>query len=95
MKIFTGSPSLLDERAAFAQTTGTVNPSASSADSTPKEHVPPGGCMPIGMTASGETVFPIQCRELIERERGKIVEQNPSAGGGEETRGKTIRSTNS
>jgi|SRR5665213_1712554 len=65
--------------AGFAQTTGTVNPSASSADSPPKEDVPPGGCMPIGMTASGEIVFPIQCRKLIERERGKIVEQNPSA----------------
>jgi hypothetical protein len=35
--------------------------------------------MPIGMTASGELVFPIQCKAVIERERGKAVEQNPSA----------------
>jgi hypothetical protein len=35
--------------------------------------------MPIGLTASGEIVFPIQCKEFIEQKRGKIVEQNPSA----------------
>jgi hypothetical protein len=35
--------------------------------------------MPIGLTASGEIVFPIQCKELIERQRGKAVEQNPAA----------------
>jgi hypothetical protein len=35
--------------------------------------------MPIGLTASGEIVFPIQCRELIERQRGKAVEQKPAA----------------
>ena len=64
---------------AFAQTTGTVNPSAVPAESSGKEDVPPGGCMPIGMTASGEMVFPIQCKGIIERERGKSVEQNPSA----------------
>jgi hypothetical protein len=34
--------------------------------------------MPIGLTASGEIVFPIQCRELIERQRGKAVEQKPA-----------------
>jgi hypothetical protein len=64
---------------ALAQTTGTVNPSAVPAESSGKEDVPPGGCMPIGMTASGEMVFPIQCKGIIERERGKSVEQNPSA----------------
>jgi hypothetical protein len=31
--------------------------------------------MPIGLTASGEIVFPIQCKEFIERQRGKAVEQ--------------------
>jgi hypothetical protein len=35
--------------------------------------------MPIGMTASGEMVFPIQCKAIIERERGKVVEQKPAA----------------
>ena len=44
-----------------------------------KEDVPPGGCMPIGLTASGEIVFPIQCKEFIERQRGKAVERKPAA----------------
>src|ERR1700738_4042439 len=44
-----------------------------------QEDVPPGGCMPIGLTASGEVVFPIQCKEFIERQRGKAVEQKPGA----------------
>jgi hypothetical protein len=35
--------------------------------------------MPIGLTASGEIVFPIQCKEFIERQREKPVEQNPAA----------------
>jgi hypothetical protein len=30
--------------------------------------------MPIGLTARGDLVFPMQCRELIERERGPIPE---------------------
>jgi len=31
--------------------------------------------MPIGLTARGDLVFPMQCRELIERERGPIPEE--------------------
>jgi len=42
-----------------------------------KEDVPTAGCMPIGLTASGEIVFPIQCKE--ERQRGQAVEQKPAA----------------
>jgi hypothetical protein len=34
--------------------------------------IPPGGCTPIGFTARGDLVFPLQCRELIERERGPV-----------------------
>jgi hypothetical protein len=64
--------------AALAQVTGTVNPSPAPAESSTKEDVPPGGCMPIGLTASGEIVFPIQCRGIIERQRGKAVEQKPA-----------------
>jgi hypothetical protein len=63
--------------AAFAQTTVTVDPSPSPAEPSMKEDVPPGGCMPIGLTASGEIVFPIQCKE--ERQRGQAVEQKPAA----------------
>jgi hypothetical protein len=43
-----------------------------------KKEIPPGGCMPIGLTASGQIVFPIQCRELIEQQREKAVEQKPA-----------------
>jgi hypothetical protein len=65
--------------AALAQTTGTVNPAPAPAETSTKADVPPGGCIPMGVTASGEIVFPIQCRELIERQRGKAVEQKPAA----------------
>jgi hypothetical protein len=69
--------SMVMSGAALAQTTGTANPSSDPAQPSVKEDVPPGGCMPIGLTASGEIVFPIQCKEFIERERGKAVEQKP------------------
>jgi hypothetical protein len=29
-------------------------------------------CMPLGVTAAGELVFPWECREIIERERGPV-----------------------
>ena len=65
--------------AALAQTAGTIDPSPAPEEPTMlKEDVPPGGCMPIGMTASGEIVFPIQCTGIIERERGKAVERKPA-----------------
>jgi hypothetical protein len=64
---------------ALAQTTGTANPRSVPGEPSVKEDVPPGGCMPIGLTASGEIVFPIQCKEFIERNRGKAVEQKPAA----------------
>ena len=35
--------------------------------------------MPIGLTASGEIVFPIQCKEFIERQRGQALEQKATA----------------
>jgi len=64
--------------AALAQTTATVNPSAPAQPSV-NDDVPPGGCMPIGLTSSGEIVFPIQCKEFIERHREMPVEQKPAA----------------
>jgi hypothetical protein len=75
---FIGSPLTVTSGAALAQATGTVNSPAPAKPSV-KEDVPPGGCMPIGQTASGEMVFPIQCKEFIERQRGKAVEQKPAA----------------
>lgn len=38
-------------------------PQAQSSDEGP----PPGGCNPIGVTVSGEVVFPMTCKEFIER----------------------------
>jgi hypothetical protein len=38
---------------------------------------PPGGCNPIGLTASGEIVFPMTCRDFIERH--KALDRNSSA----------------
>jgi BA14K-like protein len=64
--------------ATLAQTTDPVGASPAPAQPSVSVDVPPGGCMPIGLTASGEIVFPIQCKELIERHRGKDVEQKPA-----------------
>jgi BA14K-like protein len=69
---------LMVSGAAIAQTTGTLDPRPTPTEPSATEDVPPGGCMPIGMTASGEMVFPIQCKEIIERERRKTVRQNPA-----------------
>ena len=33
------------------------------------EGAPAGGCAPIGLTASGDLVFSMQCQEMIERHR--------------------------
>lgn len=54
----------------FAQTTGAVDPRPAVEPSVKNDDLPPGGCMPIGLTASGEVVFPFQCKEFIERMKG-------------------------
>jgi hypothetical protein len=64
--------------AAMAQTTGTVNLSTTDAEPSVKVDVPLGGCMPIGLTASGEMVFPILCKEFIQQHREKDMEQKPA-----------------
>jgi hypothetical protein len=38
-----------------------------------------GSCMPIGLTAKGELVFPWECRAIIERERGPVSEDIATA----------------
>jgi hypothetical protein len=63
--------------AALAQTTGAVNPKPAQAEPSVNEEPPPGGCMPIGLTASGEIVFPFQCKAFIERQRA--ADQKPPA----------------
>lgn len=45
---------------------------AQPADSQPRasdDGPPPGGCTPIGVTVSGEIVFPMTCRDFIERHK--------------------------
>lgn len=71
--------------AALAQTGSLADPSPVAAQSSPKkDDPPPGGCKPIGLTVSGEVVFPFECKEFIERQKAMIskpapVETNPAA----------------
>jgi hypothetical protein len=70
---------------AFAQPdnkpTTTTDLRSAQADLQKPDGVPAGGCMPIGLTARGDLVFPMQCRELIERERGPIPEEKQQISG--------------
>jgi hypothetical protein len=43
------------------------------------DDVPPGGCTPIGLTASGEMVFPLLCRTFLEQQRGPIAQELPAS----------------
>src|SRR3954454_1950568 len=43
------------------------------------EHQPAGACTPIGLTANGDIVFPWECRETIEKQRGPISVSLPTA----------------
>ncbi|HWL18339.1 MAG TPA: BA14K family protein, partial [Bradyrhizobium sp.] len=64
--------------AALAQTSSPADSSAAPAESSAKDgDMPPGGCKPIGLTVSGEVVFPLQCREFIERQ--KAMAAKPAA----------------
>ena len=66
---------------ALAQTTGAVNSNPASAEPAVKQEQSSGDCMPIGLTVSGEIVFPFQCKEFIERQRA--AKQNPAVVQGE------------
>jgi hypothetical protein len=63
--------------AALAQTTQSVRPE--SIPPSDKDEVPPGGCTPIGVTVSGEIVFPFTCKGFLERRRGPIEDPKPAA----------------
>jgi hypothetical protein len=41
------------------------------------EHQPTGACTPIGLTANGDIVFPWECREIIEKQRGPVTVNVP------------------
>src|ERR1700755_2231870 len=49
--------------------TNTPDPSRPAAESPVKDEPPPGACKPIGLTVSGEVVFPLECRDFIERQQ--------------------------
>jgi hypothetical protein len=42
------------------------------------DSVPPGGCMPIGMTAQGDLVFPMQCRDLLQQSAQAAAAPSPT-----------------
>jgi hypothetical protein len=69
-----GFPSLGDE-----QITGTVNPRPAPAGPSAKEDVPARRLHTDRADRFWRNRFPIQCKELIERQRGKTVEQKPAA----------------
>jgi BA14K-like protein len=59
--------------AALAQTTGAIDPSPAPAQAAAKDDMPPpGGCTPIGLTVSGEIVFPFSCKDFIERQKAML-----------------------
>ncbi|HYT18599.1 MAG TPA: hypothetical protein VEW05_00020, partial [Candidatus Polarisedimenticolia bacterium] len=51
-----------------------VNPKAPTQKD---DDVPDGGCTPIGVTASGKLVFPMQCQAFLEPHRGPEDSQLP------------------
>jgi hypothetical protein len=64
--------------AALAQTPGAPDANPAPAQLTASEDNSSGGCIPIGLTASGESVFPIQCKAFLERQREAAAEQKPT-----------------
>jgi BA14K-like protein len=55
---------------ALAQTSSPAEPGTAPAESSVKDdQPPPGACKPIGLTVSGEVVFPLECRDFIERHK--------------------------
>jgi hypothetical protein len=79
MKVLLASFISLLATAALAQPDDGIDQRTAQAEIPKTDDVPTGGCMPIGLTASGEIVFPIQCKEFLERHRGKPAEQKPDA----------------
>ena len=45
---------------------------------TAKDYQAPGSCMPIGIVANGDLVFPMECRQLLEKYRGPLSAMAPT-----------------
>jgi hypothetical protein len=63
---------------ALAQTTGALNPNPVPQPAD-KNDLPAGGCMPIGVTAAGDLVFPFQCKTLLDQTRGRAAADETAA----------------
>ncbi len=69
-----------------AETTGAVTPAAAPAETTvaaepAKAEPAQDDCQPIGLTASGEIVYPFHCKAFVEQH--KAAEAKPTVDGGE------------
>jgi hypothetical protein len=62
----------------LAQTTESIGLGTTAQAASGKDEVPRGGCMPIGVTVSGEMVFPFSCKAFLEQRRGPIEERKPA-----------------
>jgi hypothetical protein len=67
----------LTSGAALAQSADAVNPQSVAVEPSANEEPPPGSCKPIGFTVSGEIVFPMECKDFIERQ--KALDRRPAA----------------
>jgi len=64
--------------AARAEDASLRSPQSAQAAPSKAEHQPAGACTPIGLTANGDIVFPWECRETIEKQRGPISVSLPN-----------------
>lgn len=71
---------MLTSAAALAQSADAANPPPTPTQPSVKDEAT-GGCEPIGLTASGEIVFPFRCKDVVERQRAaapKPAEPTPA-----------------
>lgn len=64
--------------AARAENAGANRLQVAQASPPKSEHQAAGACTPIGLTANGDIVFPWECRETIEKQRGPISVSVPT-----------------
>ena len=65
--------------ASRAEDASARNLQSAQANQSKPDHQPAGSCTPIGLTANGDIVFPWDCRETIEKQRGPITVNLPKA----------------
>jgi len=78
--------SVVSLSAARAEDASTRSLQFAQAAPSKAEHQPVGACTPIGLTANGDIVFPWECRETIERQRGPISISLPNPPNGPPSR---------